>query len=318
MEASRQNTVAEHIQELRRRLMWSFLFVIAGALLGYFIHDYLIALLQQPLHDSLYYTTPGGAFSFVVKICTVFGLIVSLPMFIYQTFAYFGPLIKTKTKHSFSLYVVSSCLLAAFGILFAYWVSLPAALQFLVNFGEVGNIHALITTNEYFNFVLTYIAGFAALFQVPLLVVMIDKIKPMPPLQLFKGLRYVILLSFIAAAVITPTPDPINQAFMAGPIIALYLLSAVYITARSKFTKQRQGSAATRVSAAELQTKAHGGVARLSSVGIDMSSVPNERRSRRAVDNSKGVTASAAMKPRSSPGVAAMPRRRVISDFVTP
>jgi sec-independent protein translocase protein TatC len=233
MDLSQQVTFAEHIQELRRRLIWTVLFLVVGAGVGYFIHDSLIALLQQPLHDNLYYTTPGGAFNFIIKVCTVFGLIVALPMLIYQVFAFFGPLIKLKAKRDFVVYVIASLLLAVGGIAFAYFVSLPAALHFLVSFGDSSNIQSMITANEYFNFVLTYIAGFAVLFQVPLVILLIDKIKPMGPMPLLKATRYVILVSFIVAAIITPTPDPMNQALMAGPIIVLYLCSVAIVGLRS-------------------------------------------------------------------------------------
>ena len=233
MELSKQATFAEHVQELRNRLFWTILFLLLGAVAGYFIHDTLILWLQRPLNESLYYTTPGGAFSFIIKVCTVFGFVMALPIFIYQIFAFFGPLIKLKTKRSFIIYIVSSFLLAISGLLFAYFISLPAALHFLVNFGTDSNIKSLITANEYFNFVLTYIAGFAALFQVPLIVLLIDKVKPVPPAKLLKSLRYVVLLSFIIAAVITPTPDPVNQALMAGPIILLYLLSVGLVALRA-------------------------------------------------------------------------------------
>lgn len=239
MGSSHTATVAEHIQELRSRLIWTILFLVAGAVIGYLINDSLIAILQRPLNDTLYYTTPGGAFSFIIKVCTVFGLIVALPMLIYQTFAYFGPLIRTKTKTTFVSYVIVSCLLAVGGMAFAYFISLPAALHFLVNFGNTSDIQSLITANEYFNFVLTYIAGFAVLFQVPLIVLLIDTVKPMPPSSLLKALRYIVLVSFIVAAVLTPTPDPMNQALMAGPIIILYLLSVLIVALRALFRKKR-------------------------------------------------------------------------------
>lgn len=233
MSEAQTATFAEHIQELRKRLMWTVLFLVAGAFLGYFLRDLLIALMQNPLHERLYYTTPGGAFGFIVKVCTVFGFIVALPMVIYQLFAFFAPLIGNRTRRSFFLYVVASFVLAALGILFAYFVSLPAALKFLVNFGNESNIESLITANEYFNFVLTYIAGFAALFQVPLIVLFIDKLKPMPPVKLLGATKFVILGSFIISAIITPTPDPFNQALMAVPIILLYLFSVGIVAARS-------------------------------------------------------------------------------------
>lgn len=234
-------TFAEHIYELRRRLMWSLLFVAIGAALGYVLHDRIVWLLQQPLGEQLYYTTPTGAFSFIIKVCCVFGFIVSLPVVIYQAFGFFEPLVPAKTRRSLLWYVFVSVLLACAGIAFAYFVSLPAALHFLVNFGDsAGDIQALITAEEYFNFVLAYIAGFAALFQLPLVITFINKVTPLKPSQLLGGTRYVILGSFVVSAIITPTPDPMNQALMAGPIILLYFATVVVIAAMNVAKRHRK------------------------------------------------------------------------------
>ncbi len=234
MKPSQRATFAEHVQELRSRLMWVISFLLIGAGFGYAMRDYLIAFLQRPLNQDLYYTTPGGAFSFVMKVSISFGFIVALPMLVYQTFAFFGPLIKIKTKRSFVLYVIASLVLAVAGIAMAYYVSLPAALHFLVNFGGESGIKSLITANEYFNFVLTYIAGFAALFQVPLIILLIDRIHPVPPMKLLGAFKWVVLGSFVISAVITPTPDPMNQGLMAGPVIILYLFSVGVVALRTQ------------------------------------------------------------------------------------
>lgn len=225
---------AEHISELRKRFMWVLLFVFIGGVIGYLLNDTLMRILQEPLHDSLYYNNPGGAFSFIMKLCVVFGIIVALPMLSYQVFAFFGPIIATRTKRATVLYISMSVLLAALGILFAYFVSLPASLHFLTTFGQGSDIHALITANEYFNFVLAYVAGFAILFQVPLIITFTNRVTPLPPKKLLGGTRYVIVLSFIIAAIITPTPDPMNQAIMAVPIIALYLFSVAIVAFQPK------------------------------------------------------------------------------------
>jgi sec-independent protein translocase protein TatC len=239
MSPSQRATFGEHVDELRGRLFWVVLSVVVGAVAGYLLHDQLILLLQKPLNDTLYYTPPGGAFNFIIKVCTVFGLVAALPVLIYHVFGFFGPLIRVKTKRGIVRYVVASFLLAGAGISFAYFISLPAALHFLVSFGDESNIQSMITANEYFNFVLTYVAGFALLFQVPLLLVLTDRIKPLPPGKLLKSTRYVILASFVAAALITPTPDPMNQLLMAGPIIALYLLSASIVALRYVLRQRR-------------------------------------------------------------------------------
>lgn len=238
--AEKPATFAEHIHELRSRLMWSLLFVAIGAGVGYLLHGKILQVLQQPLNEQLYYTTPTGAFSFIIRICCVFGFIVALPMVVYQTFAFFEPLVKVRTRRLFAFMVVASVALACAGIAFAYFISLPAALKFLVNFGnEGGKIQALITANEYFNFVFAYIAGFAVLFQLPLLLIFINKIKPLTPSKLLGATRYVVLGSFIIAAVITPTPDPFNQLLMAGPVILLYFVSACIVSIMNSFSNRK-------------------------------------------------------------------------------
>lgn len=244
---------ADHISELRKRFMWILLFVAIGGGIGYALNDTLMRILQQPLHDSLYYNTPGGAFSFVMKLCVVFGILVALPVLSYHTFAFFGPIIPTKTKRATVLYITMSVVLAAAGVAFAYFVSLPASLHFLTTFGNGGDIHALITANEYFNFVLTYVAGFAILFQVPLIITFSNRIKPLPPKKLLGATRYVVLVSFIAAAVITPTPDPMNQAIMAFPIIGLYLLSVCLVAMHPKRLRHNKAQRVARKKAAQQQ-----------------------------------------------------------------
>lgn len=240
--AEQKLTFAQHINELRSRLMWSLLFVAIGGGLGYALHGAILNVLQQPLNERLYYTAPTGAFSFIIKVCVAFGFTVALPVIVYQAFAFFGPLLPKKTKRSIVSYVAVSVALAAAGVAFAYFISLPAALHFLVNFGgSSGNIQAIITADEYFNFVLAYIAGFAALFQLPLIIAFINKMTPLKPSQLMGGTRYVILGSFVVAAIITPTPDPLNQALMAGPVILLYFLSVLIVAAVNKASRRHRG-----------------------------------------------------------------------------
>lgn len=222
--------IIEHVRELRARLMWALAFIVAGAGVGYLLHDHLLRIVQAPLKETLYFTTPTGALGFILKVCVVFGILVGLPMIMYQIFAFFGPLLKHRTKKFITLFTFLSVVLALLGVAFAYFITLPAALKFLVGFADE-NIQSLITTNEYFNFAFAYILGFAVLFQIPLLLLFINRVTPLPPKKLLGSIRYVVLASFILAAVITPTPDPVNQAMMAGPAIALYLISVAVVIA---------------------------------------------------------------------------------------
>ena len=218
----------EHVHELRRRLLVCLVFVIIGAGIGYSINEWLLEFIQRPLGEKLFYTSPTGGFSFVFMLCVFFGIVVALPCIIYQIIAFLKPLIPNASRRSMFFYPLCSVFLAGLGITFAYAISLPASLHFLANFGS-GNIESLITTDTYFNFALAYIAGFAILFQLPLILIIINRITPLKPGRLMKWERYVIIGSFIAAAIITPTPDPFNQLLMAGPIIILYQFSIFFI-----------------------------------------------------------------------------------------
>lgn len=217
---------SEHVRELRRRLLYSVGALLLGSIIGYAIHGSLFRLIKRPLHEQLYYTTPMGGFSAIIKISILFGVMVAIPVFIYQLGKFLSPAFRRRLRAA--RIILFSTVLATFGVLFAYFVSLPASLHFLANI-DSQNLQSLITVNEYLNFVFSYVGGFALLFQLPLIMLFINRIKPQRPSKLMGLQRYVILSSFILAAILTPTPDPVNQLTMALPIIALYQFSVALI-----------------------------------------------------------------------------------------
>lgn len=218
----------EHVHELQKRLTWSVLALGIGSGIAYMFYEPILALVQKPLGQTLYYTSPTGGFSFLFKICISVGLVLALPVILFHIFGFLGPLLRRKHKASIVAYTMWSVDLAYAGVLFAYFVSLPAALHFLANFGGT-SVQSLITADEYFNFALAYLAGFAVLFQVPLLVLFINRITPLKPGKMMSAQRYIILGSFIVAALLTPTPDPFNQLLMAAPAIILYQVGIVLV-----------------------------------------------------------------------------------------
>jgi hypothetical protein len=134
-------------------------------------------------------------------------------------------------------------LLAIGGASFAYFGSLPAALHFLTGF-NIQNVSAMLTVDSYLAFIITYVLGFAALFQIPLILMIINTIKPLPPKKLMGFQRFVVLAAFILAAIISPTPDITNQAILAVPIILMYQIGVllVWLQNRAKRTRQTEQS----------------------------------------------------------------------------
>lgn len=216
-----QPTVLEHILEFRTRLFWVVGFVLLASSAGYAIKDQMLTVLTGPLGDQqLYYLTPIGGLSFIIKLCFYFDILVSVPIIVYHLYRYLQPLMGGQQRPVLR-YFVASFILAACGIAFAYFVSLPAALHFLTDF-NIQHITAMLTVDAYLTFVTSYLLGAALLFQIPLILVIIDKITPLTPGGLMKYQRHVILIAFILAAILSPTPDMINQTLLAVPIVAMY------------------------------------------------------------------------------------------------
>lgn len=223
-----EKSFVEHVNELRVRFAWATLAVVGASVLAYVFHPYLTAVIQKPFGQTLYFTSPVGGLNFLIKLSVTFGLIVALPVLLFQVAQFFAPILERMHKRSLAKYVIWSIVLAYGGVVFAYFVSLPSALHFLTSF-STENITALITANEYYDFVLAYLLGFAVLFQIPLIVLFVNKIKPLTPGGMMGAQRYIVLASFVVAAILTPTPDPVNQTIMALPAVLLYQVAVFLV-----------------------------------------------------------------------------------------
>ncbi len=228
----------KHVQELRTRMVWCALALAVSSFVGFMLHENLLALIQHPLGQTLYFTSPTGGFNFIFKLSITFGFVISLPVIMYHAIKFLSPMIGTQTI-KVTTYTLWSLSLVYCGVIFAYIVSLPAALNFLTSFGG-DNIQALITADEYFSFALAYMAGFAVLFQIPLIMLLLNRINPQNPGKLIRAQKFIILGSFIIAAILTPTPDPFNQLIMALPIILLYQVGIILIWAVNRHAPKHE------------------------------------------------------------------------------
>jgi sec-independent protein translocase protein TatC len=218
-----------HMHELRKRLFYVVGALLVGSVVAYHFHTQLLHILVSPLNQKLYYSNPAGGLDFMFKVCLLFGLLVALPVVVYNLLKFITPAMPDRVRFNLVVILVTSLLLATVGICFAYFFSLPAALHFLASFGDTSQVAPLIFAGEYLTFVMIYLLSFAIMFQVPLIVAFVNRIRPMTPGGMLKAQRYIILGSFIIAAILTPTPDPLNQVVMATPMVLLYQLSVVYV-----------------------------------------------------------------------------------------
>lgn len=231
-----------HIQELRRRLGWSAVILILGAIAGYVWRKPLIDGLAHPLNMPLYYTSPAGGFEFVMQVCILVGGLVALPVLIYNLIRFLEPAFTRKrfTRLQISAIISISTLLAAAGVSFAYLVVLPASIHFFSMF-NVGPVSAWISTKEYFTFATSYLMLMALLFQLPLILLIANSIHRFPPGSIGKFRRWVIAGSFVIALPLTY--DMLSQTLMAVPIILLYEASGLIILLKNRKYYQQTAQA---------------------------------------------------------------------------
>ena len=228
----------DHVYEFRYRLMWVASIIVVFTSLGYIIRDRLVAILIHPADKQQFiYTTPGGGFNFLLQISIYFGIVVAIPVIIYHTLRYLEPLLANPDR-AFVLKCASlSAFLAICGMAFGYFVGLPAALVFLTNQFENKQITALFTLNDYLSFVTVYMLGSALMFQLPVVMIFANRIKPLNAKKLALSQRWVIKLAFVAAAIITPTPDIFNQCIIAIPIILVYQFGVILVAYQNRYSK---------------------------------------------------------------------------------
>lgn len=234
-----------HIRELRRRLFWTALwFVILSGIAFPFYHQ-LIHVLMVPLGDEkLYFLSPIGGLSFAMKICMYVGMVATLPILIYNLYKFIAPAVRKHSARKAIGYATLSIVLAALGVLFAYLVSLPSAIYFLTHF-DLGDISAMLTVDAYLSFIVSYVLAGAILFQLPLIMTIIDNITPTPPSFWNKYQRHMVVAALVIAMLITPVPDIINQFILAAPIVLMYQFGVLMVWMRHRKRKLTVSSAET-------------------------------------------------------------------------
>ncbi|MGB4761746.1 MAG: twin-arginine translocase subunit TatC [Candidatus Saccharimonas sp.] len=232
-----------HVRELRRRLFWTALwFVILSGIAFPFYHQ-LIHVLMVPLGDEkLYFLSPIGGLSFAMKICMYVGMVATLPILVYNLYKFIAPAVRKHSARKAIGYAALSMLLAALGVLFAYYVSLPSAIYFLTHF-DLGDISAMLTVDAYLSFIVSYVLAGAMLFQLPLIMMIVDNITPTPPSVWNKYQRHMVVASLVIAMLITPVPDILNQFILAAPIVLMYQFGVMMVWMRHRKLKRVQAKA---------------------------------------------------------------------------
>ncbi len=214
----------DHLTELRQRIIWSVVAIGAGFIATIYFSDRIIKFLARPLDVKLAFLAPTEAFWVNMKVAMIAGLFLALPVVLYQVWAFVAPGLFPHERRYALPFVLVGTVFFALGVAFALWVVIPFAVTFLVGFGESRGLTPVISVGSYVDFVLKFSLAFGAVFELPLAITLASRLGLVTPQFLSKNRKYAILFNFIAAAILTPTPDVFNQVLMAGPLCLLYEL----------------------------------------------------------------------------------------------
>lgn len=216
-----------HLDEIRQRLLVCFLFLTLFSVLCFVSMDQLLDFLKRPAGGELKQLavfSPTAAIVSFIKISAAGGLILSIPVLLYQAWMFILPALEVPSRKKGLVFIGSGTLLFLAGACMSYFLLLPASLRFLLNIGK-NDLVFLISLDAYISFVLLLILGGGIIFEMPLLAFMLAKIGLLTAEQMLKGWKVALILILIGAAFLTPTPDAVNMMLMAAPMFVLYLLS---------------------------------------------------------------------------------------------
>jgi len=213
---------SEHIEELRQRLFLVFGIILLLTCLAFIEVKSLVKILELPISNVKFFQiSPGEYFISTIKISFYTGLLLSSPFIIGQLILFLLPgLTQRETKIILPL-LLSSLILFGLGLAFSYYTLIPAALTFFLNYSEEV-LEPFWAFDQYFEFLLVLFYSTGLAFQIPILQILLALLNIVSPNQMLSAWRYIILLSTVLVAILTPSTDPLTQLLLALAILLLY------------------------------------------------------------------------------------------------
>ncbi len=218
----------EHLEDLRKRILYSLLaMVVAFGVCWNFarqIYEWIQAPILQylPEGQQLAYTRVTSPFFLYMKVAFFAGLFLAAPFILWQLWLFISPGLYKRERRFAAPFIIFSTLFFVAGGYFGYRTILPMAAKFFVEMGE--GFQQVITVDDYFSFASKLILGMGIVFETPILILFLSLVGIVTPAFLLQKFKYAVVLSFIIAAIITPTPDMVTQAALAIPMILLYVI----------------------------------------------------------------------------------------------
>src|SRR5437899_46672 len=213
-------TIVEHLEELRKRLLYSLAAFGVATSAGYLFVERILAAVLRPV-GQVVFLAPTEAFFVRLKVAALAGVFLSLPVMLYQLWRFVSVgLTPTERRYSLSL-VPAALALFVSGAAFAFLVILPIGVRFLLSY-QTPDLVPMISVQAYTSFVTAFVLAFGLLFQLPVVILFLARLGVVTPASLAAGRKYALLAIVTASAVLTPGGDVVSQMLMAVPTYILY------------------------------------------------------------------------------------------------
>lgn len=228
-------TIMQHFAELRRRILWVVAFFVAAFVGGWFVAPFVQGFLTTPLlgvwrDAQLLYTGITDGLMIQLSIAFLVAIMITTPFALYQVWRYVAPgLHKNEKKFVVSIFVFSPLLFVA-GVAFAFYLLFPFVFRFFIELNESAPVPAVImpAVRDYMTFAIGLLKVFGIAFQLPLVLILLNRAGVLPRERVVAMRRYAIIFIVIAAAILTP-PDIVSQILLAVPMLALFELSILFM-----------------------------------------------------------------------------------------
>jgi sec-independent protein translocase protein TatC len=219
----------QHLGELRVRITRGLVALLVGLVIAFPFSQWMVDYLARPIRatgNTLVFLAVTEAFWVQMKVAVIAGLFIASPAILWQVWAFISPGLHRHEKKYATPFVIVGSLLFILGGFFSLKVVTPYATTFLLSYARPG-LQPMISIGGYVDFLLKFTLAFGAVFELPLAITLAARMGLVTPKALARNRKYAILGAFVAAAVLTPTPDVFNQTLMAGPLIILYEVGIV-------------------------------------------------------------------------------------------
>ncbi len=228
-------TLVQHFSELRRRILWTVAVFAIAFICGWYVAPWVQEFLSGPLMSvwpdgTMLYTGLTDGLMIRLSLAGMFGLIVTMPVALWNVWAFVAPGLKTTERNFIWPIIILSPVLFIVGAVFAFYVLFPFVFKFFIELNESATVPAVLmpAARDYLRFAIGLLKVFGIAFQLPLILVMLNRIGVLSRAHAYRMRRYAIVIIIIAAAVLTP-PDVVSQVLLALPMWALFEASILFM-----------------------------------------------------------------------------------------